>query len=156
MTTRRIVYAGMMTAMYVLLVLVFAPMSFGPIQFRVAGLLQGLALCRPEFAVALGIGNFFANQMSPFGFWDWAIMPWFTWGGAYAAWRLRRIPSIALTVQSVIIAVGVATFPLGLMARLPWLHSFVGVGVSMLIVTSLGYLVLAPAWRYVEQVVVSG
>lgn len=151
MTTRRLAFTGVLAAMYVVLVFAFAPASFGIIQLRLAGLLQGLALCRPEFAVALGVGNFLANQVSPFGFFDWAIMPWFTWAGAYLAWRLRDIPPLALIVQSAIIGVGVATFPLGMAAGLPWLMSFASVSISMLIITTAGYIVLAPAWRRIED-----
>lgn len=152
----KITFTAMLAAMYAATVFALAPISFGMVQLRAAGMLQGLALVRPEFAVALGIGNFIANQVSPFGIYDWAIMPFFTWAAAHLAWRLRRLPPLALVTQSLLIAIGVATFPLGLGAGLPWLFSFVSVFGSMLIITTLGYIVLAPAWRYVEQIVVSG
>ncbi len=151
MTTRRIALTGMIAAIYALLVFALAPVSFSVLQFRVAGLLQGLALCNPMMALGLAVGNFLANLVSPFGVWDWGVMPFVTWAAAYTAWRLRGVPPLALVTQSVMIGAGVATFPLGLGVRLPWLPSFLAVTASMLIITSLGYICLAPAWRAIER-----
>ena len=88
--TRHIVYASIIGALYAVLVVGLAPLSFHILQFRAANLLKALAICHPAFAFGFGIGNFFANQASPFGVLDWGIMPLFDIVGALTAYQLRR------------------------------------------------------------------
>lgn len=145
--TRYVVYAAVIGALYYVLVVGLAPISYDVLQFRVANVLKGLAICRPEFALGYAIGDFFANQASPFGLLDWLIMPFFDTAGALLAYQLRKTRWWAVVVQSAIIAIGVATFPLGLGARLPWLVSFVSVFVSSLTIIGIGTAILVPAYE---------
>jgi uncharacterized membrane protein len=147
--TRYIVYAAIIGALYFVLVVGLAPISFHVLQFRAANALKALAVCRPEFAFGFALGDFFANQASPFGILDWGIMPFFDVVGALSAYRLRKWKWVAVIVQSVIIGVGVATFPLGLGAGLPWMLSFVSVFLSSMIVIGVGTVILLPAWSTV-------
>jgi uncharacterized membrane protein len=147
---QRTALTGVLAAMYAAAVLALAPLSFAVFQIRVANALKALAICRPEFAFAFAVGDFIANQASPFGLLDWAVMPAFDFVGARLAWKLRRIPPLAILAQSLVIAAGVATFPLGLGARLPWLPSFLSVAASTLLVITIGTLVLVPVFREVE------
>lgn len=147
--TKRVVYAAIIGALYFVMVIGLAPVSFHVLQFRAANVLKALALCRPEFALGFGLGNFFANQASPFGVLDWGIMPLFDVTGALAAYRLRRWRWLAVIAQSAIIAVGVATFPLGIGAGLPWLLSFASVFVSSAGIIGAGVLILVPAYKAV-------
>lgn len=147
--TRRVVYAAIIGALYFVAVISLAPVSFHVLQFRAANVLKALALCRPEFAFGFGLGNFFANQASPFGFLDWAVMPLFDVAGALLAWRLRRWRWLAVVAQAGVIAVGVATFPLGLGAGLPWLMSFASVFISSAVIIGAGTLILVPAYKTV-------
>lgn len=147
--TKRVVYAAIIGALYFVMVVGLAPVSFHVLQFRAANVLKALALCRPEFAFGFALGNFFANQASPFGVLDWGIMPLFDVAGALAAWHLRRWRWLAVIAQSAVIAVGVATFPLGLGAGLPWLMSFASVFASSAIIIGAGVLMLVPAYEAV-------
>ncbi len=124
MKTRTVVNAAIVAALYYVLVVGLAPISFTIFQFRIANVLKSLAVLHPSFGLGYAIGNFFANQLSPFGALDWAVMPLFDFGGAYLAYLLRKRLWLAVGIQSLVIAVGVATFPLGIGARLPWLGSF--------------------------------
>jgi uncharacterized membrane protein len=153
--TKRIVYAARIGALYYILVITLAPISFHVLQFRAANALKALAVCKPEFALGFALGDFFANQASPFGFWDWAIMPVFDLAGALAAYALRKIqvrsiPWLAILAQSLIIAAGVATFPLGLGAGLPWIPTALSVFISTALIITAGSLVLLPAYRAIE------
>lgn len=145
--TRQIVYAAVIGALYFVFVIGLAPISFHVLQFRAANVLKALAVCRPEFAFGFALGDFFANQASPFGALDWGIMPFFDIAGALSAYWLRKRKWIAVIVQSMIIAIGVATFPLGLGARLPWMLSFVSVFLSSVLVIGIGTVILLPAWN---------
>jgi hypothetical protein len=75
------------------------------------------------FGVAFAIGTAIANLASPFGWWDFGVMPIVDLISCLAAWYLRRWPVMALLVQSAIIALGVAVFPLGMMLHTPILNT---------------------------------
>jgi len=147
--TNQITRAALIAAAYASAVLAFAPISYGIFQLRAATLIKSLAVLRPEFAVGFAIGNLIANQVSPFGIYDWGIMPLFDLAGAYTAYRLRSRPWLAVLAQSLVIAVGVATFPLGLGAHLPWLLSFTSVFLSTLALITAGTIALVPAVKAV-------
>lgn len=146
-TTKTVVRASIMAALYFVFVVALAPISFGPLQFRAANILKGLAIVDPAFALGYGLGNFFANQASPFGILDWAVMPVFDVVAALLAYSLRKLPALAVFIQSFVIAAAVSVFPLGIGGNVPFLVSFPGVFVSTLIIISVGYVVLVPVYR---------
>lgn len=146
MTTRAIVRAGMIAAAYWIVTVLLAPISYGPVQLRLSGALYPLALLAPEYALGFAVGSFLANLQSPFGLWDFAIMPLVTFSACTLAYRLRRWPLAALALHCVIIAAGVALFPLGFGASLPPLMTFPGVLLSQLVVVIGAHV----AWRAAE------
>ncbi len=58
---RRIVYGGIIAALYIALTLGFAPISFGTLQFRVSEALTVLPFFMPEAVWGLGVGCFVSN-----------------------------------------------------------------------------------------------
>ncbi len=144
MSVRRIVQAGILAALYFLLTWVLAPISYGPIQLRVAELLKPAALFSPVFALAFGVGTAISNLPSPFGFWDYAVMPIVDACAAYLCWRLRRWPLLAVTVQAAVSSVGVAVFPLRLGGGIPIWPTVAFVLVSVLATALAGYFII---WR---------
>ncbi len=70
LTTKNIVTIGLVAAIYAVLTLVLAPMSYGPIQFRVSEVLNLLAFVNPIFAPGIVLGCFIANLFSPLGMMD--------------------------------------------------------------------------------------
>jgi len=142
--TRLIALAGVMAALYVVLTWGLAPISYGPVQLRVSELLKPLALFHPAFALAFGVGNGIANIASPFGWYDFICMAFVDAGAALLCWWLRRWAWLALTVQAAVISAGVALFPLGMGAGLPFAPTFVAVLVPELVLLYVGYGVI---WR---------
>ena len=69
-TTKRIVRAAIIAALYVALSAVFTPFAFGPFQLRPAEALCILPLFFPEAIPALFIGCILSNLASPFLFYD--------------------------------------------------------------------------------------
>lgn len=138
------VYSGLLAAAYVVITWAVAPLSFGPIQFRVSEILKPAALLHPAFAIAFGVGNGIANLVSPFGAWDFVVMSMVDAVAALICWNLRRWPWIAITVQAIVIAAGVALFPLGMVLMLPFWPTFAAVLTSELILMWIGYAVI---WR---------
>ena len=141
---RVIALSGAMAALYVVLTWGLAPISYGPLQFRVSELLKPLALFHPAFALAFGIGNGIANLWSPFGWYDFILMAFVDMVAAALCWWLRRWVYLALTVQAVVISAGVALFPLGLAAMLPFWPTFAAVLVPELVLIIVGYVTI---WR---------
>lgn len=64
---RKITEIGIITALYVGLVLVVPAVSFGPIQFRVAEMLNFLIILNPIYAVGVIFGVFLSNFFSAYG-----------------------------------------------------------------------------------------
>lgn len=59
--TRRIVYSALIAAIYAALTLVLAPISFGPIQFRISEVMVLLAYFDPFYIIGLTLGCFISN-----------------------------------------------------------------------------------------------
>lgn len=59
--TRRIVYAAIIAAIYAALTLVLAPISYGPVQFRLSEVMVLLAIFDPLYIIGLTLGCFLAN-----------------------------------------------------------------------------------------------
>lgn len=140
--TRIVVMVGLIAAVYVVLTLALAPISYGPIQFRVSELLKPLALFHPAFSLAFGIGTGMSNLFSPFGPYDYIVMPIIDILAALVCYALRRNAIIALALQSLIISAGVAFFPLGLGGGIPFFPTFFFVLFSQTILIYVGYFVI--------------
>lgn len=59
--TTRIVYAAIIAAIYAALTLVLAPISYGPVQFRLSEVMVLLAIFDPLYIIGLTLGCFLAN-----------------------------------------------------------------------------------------------
>jgi hypothetical protein len=142
--TRNIAYAGMFAGLYIVLTLALAPLSYGPVQFRLSELIKPLALFHPIFILSFGLGTLLSNLFSPFGVWDWGAMPLVDMLAGWVCWRLRRWPLAALLAQAALIALGVAVFPLGLGGGMPWQVNVLPVFVSQIAILAAGYYL---AWK---------
>lgn len=66
-TTKRLVRTALIAAIYVVLTLLFAPISYGGVQFRVSEVLVLLAFFDPFYIGGLTLGCFIANMLGPNG-----------------------------------------------------------------------------------------
>lgn len=149
--TRIIVYSAVLAATYVVVTIGLAPLSYGPIQFRVSELLKPAALLHPAFALAFGVGNGLANTLSPFGWYDYVLMSVVDGSAALLCWWLRRWPWLAVVIQAIVISTGVALFPLGMGAQLPFVPTFASVLVSELTLLCVGYAVVWRNWQWPQR-----
>jgi len=83
--------SALVAALYALLVLAFAPLSFGPVQFRVAEALTLLPWLFPEAVPGLFVGCLVSNLFGGLGIVDMVFGSLATLG---AAWLTRRMPSL--------------------------------------------------------------
>lgn len=65
-TVRKLALAAMIAAVYAALSLVLAPLSFGPVQIRIAEALTLLAIFFPEAIIGLTLGCFITNLFGNF------------------------------------------------------------------------------------------
>lgn len=66
MKTRDLAINAIIAALYVVLTLMFQPLSFGPLQVRISEFLMILILINSKFSIGVVVGCFIANLYSPF------------------------------------------------------------------------------------------
>lgn len=64
-TTKRLIKLSLVSAIYVVMTLLIAPLSYGPLQFRISEVLNLLAFIHPAYGVAVTLGCFIANWFTP-------------------------------------------------------------------------------------------
>jgi uncharacterized membrane protein len=122
MNTRRVVRIAIIGSLYAVLTVGIAPISYGPIQFRISEVLKVFVLFDPYAAIGIGIGTFFANLASPFvGPLELIWMPFSDVIGGLAAWGMylligKRWPTLPMVLYSATtgLAVGLMLFLLGM------------------------------------------
>lgn len=69
-TVNRLVKTAIVAALYAAITFVLAPISYGPIQFRISEIMVLLAFFDPFYIAGLTIGCFIANMLGPNGIMD--------------------------------------------------------------------------------------
>ena len=121
MNTKNVVRISIIAALYTVLTVALAPLSYGPLQFRIAEFLKVFVLYNPWLSIGIGIGTFFANLSSPYvGPLELIWMPLTDIAGGILAWIIfralnNRHPVIPMTVYAITtaLAVGVMLYFLG-------------------------------------------
>lgn len=108
MNTRNLVRAGIVAALYFVLTIVFKPVSYGPIQFRFAEILNMLAYYNPAFAPGIVLGVFMSNLSSPLGWIDLCFGTLHTAVSLYAMARTKNIVIASLWPAAFSFIVGFA------------------------------------------------
>lgn len=105
----RLAKIGLVAAAYVALTIYTAPVSYGPLQLRLAEALKPLVIWDPDLIPAFVLGNFLGNLGSPFvGPWELLWMPFANLVGAWTCWRLGRLNAyLGALAYAVIIAAAV-------------------------------------------------
>lgn len=92
MKTKHIVFIAVIGALYTVLTLGLAPISYGPIQFRVSEVLKVFALFNPWTGVGIAVGDIFSSLNSPFvGPWELVFMPITDAAGGFLAYWIFRL-----------------------------------------------------------------
>jgi len=142
---------SIVAALYAVMTVALAPVSYGPIQFRVAEVLKALALFDPSFIIGFALGNFLGNLTSPYaGPWELVFMPCANLVGASFCWLLRRWPYIGTAAYAVVITLAVSTM-LSVIVGAPWWALAWSVGISEVVLIVGGMPLMARVWRAVEN-----
>jgi uncharacterized membrane protein len=156
LTTTQIVRIAIIAALYAVFTIGIAPLSYGPIQFRVAEAFKVFVLFDPLYAVGIGIGTFFGNLASPFvGPWELVFMPLSDTAGGLLAWWLyrllrRRWPVVPLALYAVTTSLSVGLMLTALGEGGFWALAGL-VAISELIILIAGYPLIMGAVRLLRS-----
>jgi len=143
--TKDVTLTAIFAALYATLGVVFAPISFLALQFRVAGVIRPAVAKKPILAIGYCIGVVITNLFSPFaGFLELVFMPLMSLvaglAGYYAAKFFGKSYVVAGAVIAVIIPISVS-WMLNQLFELPFLVTLPGLIVSEQVVNALGSIV---------------
>ena len=128
---RQLTHSALIAAVYVALTLVFAPISFGPMQVRIAEALTILPMFTPAAVPGLYIGCLLANLFGEAVVLDVIFGSLATLIGAAGGWLLRRnrwlVPLPAILANVAIIPF-VLRFGYGVKLPLPLLAAYIAAG----------------------------
>ena len=156
MNTKRVVLIATLAALYAVLTVAIAPISYGPIQFRVSEVLKVFVLFDPCLVIGIGIGTFIANLASPFaGPWDLVFMPITDiLGGliAYGVYTMLKkkslVPPMIVYSLTTGLSVGLMLAVLGVGGF--WLL-FASVSISELVIMVGGLPIVATIFKALEK-----
>lgn len=145
-TPRRIALSAMIAALYAGVTILLAPISYGPMQFRVSEALTLLPFCLPEAVPGLFIGCLVANVLGGFGIIDIVFGSFAT---LVAAWLSSKAPNVWLAALPPVVlnAVVVGTY-VGILSDTPILLTAVYICVSEAVIC---YLLGIPLLLYVKR-----
>lgn len=138
MKVKQITKIGMIAALYIAITLIISPLSFGFLQYRLSSMLKCLFLKDRKYIIAVTIGVVLANTFSPYaGIWELVFMPIVTAIAAEAVYRLRNKPIMALILNAILTAAGVALM-LKVVAGLPFWITLASVALSEATIMVIG------------------
>lgn len=123
--------AAMIGAVYALLTIIFAPISYGMIQVRIAEMLMVLPYFTPAAVPGLFVGCFIANIYGGYGILDIVFGSLATLLSAYLVMRTGNrylVPLPPVIINAVIVGL-----VLHLVLKLPYYLTFLWVGLGQLI-----------------------
>lgn len=139
---------ALIAALYIILTLVLAPISYGPIQVRVSEALTVLPVLFPEAIPALYLGALIANLLgSPLGLVDIIGGSAVTLLAAASTWLLRRNPRVALLPPVLYNAFLVSIYVRHALAW-PYLWTVLSIGTGQAVAV---YLLGWPLLRYLQK-----
>lgn len=112
---------GLIAALYTVITWALSPISYGPLQLRLAEILKSLVIWEPHLIAAFVLGNFLSNLLSPFaGPWELLFMPLANLVGATLCYLVgRRLPWLGAALYALIIGTAVS-FVLSILIKVPF------------------------------------
>jgi uncharacterized membrane protein len=136
-----LIRVAMIAAIYVVLNIIFAPISYGPIQVRIAEALVVLPFIDPSAIIGLFLGCILANVIGPLGMVDIMGGSLCTLVAAYLTYKVKN-PKLAPLPPVLINAFGVSIY-VHLIFDLPYWITVLYIGIGEVIACYiLGYPLL--------------
>ena len=148
-TTRRVVRGAVVAALYAVLTVGLAPISYGPIQFRLSEALKPLVIWFPDAIFGIALGTILANLMSPYvGAWELVFMPFTDLAGGVLCWWIgKRSPWLGVIVYALTTGASVSLM-LHVITATPFWPLFASIGASELILLVGGF----PIMRFIARI----
>lgn len=152
--TRKLVKTAVIAAIYTILTVILAPISYGPVQFRISEILVLLAVIDPFYIVGLTVGCLIANIFGGYGIMDivfGTVATFFSVTGVYLTGKYIRNKKVSLVLASLwptIFNGLIIGWMLNIVADLPMVLSMIQVGAGEFVVVTL---VGVPVFRLIEN-----
>ncbi|MDR2649689.1 MAG: QueT transporter family protein [Clostridiales bacterium] len=135
--TKRIAISGVIAALYVVLTLGLAPISFEAVQFRISEILNLMAFIDPLYGAGVILGCFIANSFSPFGLPD---IIFGTLATAVAIFAITRTKSLFIASLWPMFANVIVAIELTYILHTPIWYNIITVWIGeFVVVTCVGY-----------------
>ena len=133
--TNKIAKIGIVAAVYAVLTIFIAPLSYGPIQFRFSEVLTLLAFIDPLYIPGLVLGCIIANFFSPLGFVDVIVGSFATYLSVYLISKSKNlfIASLWPTICNAII-IGLELY---FLVKLPFFITALQIGFGEFVVVTI-------------------
>ena len=148
--TRNLVYGALIAAIYIVLTMMFRPISFGPIQFRISEVLCVLPYFTPTAIPGVFIGCLISNMLGGAMMMDVVFGSLATLIGALGSYFLRGnryLVSLPPIVSNTLIIPWVLKFAYGSEDMIWYMMITVGIG-EILAIGVLGQFLLTALMRY--------
>ena len=143
-------YSAVIAAVYVVLTMVFAPIGFGPIQFRISEALTVLPFFTPAAIPGLFLGCLIANLLGSAVVLDVVFGSLATLIGAIGSYLLRRhkyLVCLPPILANTIMVPWILRYGYGLPDLIPYMMLTVGIG-EVIAIGGLGNMLLLTLERY--------
>jgi len=142
MKTKDLSLITVYAALYAAMVVVFSPISFAALQFRVAGVLRPGIARKKELAIAYAVGVVVANVFSPFaGIYELLFMPVMSLISGLVGYEVAKRFNANYYVCGAVIAIIIplsVSWMLGQLFNLPYAVTLPGLLISEQIINALG------------------
>jgi uncharacterized membrane protein len=150
MKTKNLVLAGLVAGIYVVLTLLFQPISFGPVQFRIAEAFTVLPFLNPSFIPGVYIGVLVANIIGGLGAWDIWFGSFLTLVAAFLTWKMPN-KYLAPLPPVLVNAFGVSLY-VSKLYEVPYWPTVVWIGIGQAVVTyAIGLPILYIFQKYYNK-----
>jgi len=146
LSTRNIIKIAIYAGIYIVLTLIFSPISYGPIQFRISEFLAVFPYLDPTAIPGLFLGCFIANIFSPAGWIDVFFGSICTLIAGYLTHKMPKI-QLAPIPPIIINSLGVSLY-LHIFFKLPYLLNVLYIALGEGAVT---YLIGLPILIYIDK-----
>ncbi len=138
LNSKKIAMVGVTAAIYAVMTVAMAPISYGAVQLRLSEVMTLLAFIDPIFVPGLVLGNFIANLFSPFGLPDVIFGTLATFIAVFAMSKMKSMffaSFMPMIANGIIIGLELMIF-----TKMPFVSTalYVALG-EFLVVTVLGY-----------------
>lgn len=134
---------SIVAAVYFVATVIFASISFLPVQFRVGELTKSIVVFNKKFAISMMIGNFLANLFSPFaGAMELVFMPISNLVGCTIGYYIGKLTH--KLVGAIFVALWISAsvgLTLKVSAHAPFWATLLSVGLSEIALLVTGYFI---------------